>query len=74
MFRQRNLKTTDSVQAALDELPTGTKRSYYASVLSRFEASKEIAQIMNSRLSATKYRLSQGLKTLSKLLSKEDWL
>ena len=66
-------ETTDAVQAALDELPQEQKevimlRYYHDLKL------KEIAQIMNSRLSATKYRLSQGLKTLSKLLSKEDWL
>lgn len=66
-------ETTDSVQAALDELPQEQKevimlRFYHGLKL------REIAQIMNSKLSATKYRLSHGLKTLSKLLSKEDWL
>lgn len=66
-------ETTDSVQAALDELPQEQKEV----IMLRFYHDlklKEIAQIMNSRLSATKYRLCQGLKTLSKLLSQEDWL
>lgn len=66
-------ETTDSVQAALDDLPQEQKEV----IMLRFYHDlklKEIAQIMNSRLSATKYRLGQGLKTLSKLLSKEDWL
>ncbi len=66
-------EATDFVQAALDELP---KKQKEVIVLRFYHDLKlrEIAQIMNSRLSATKYRLGQGLKTLSKLLSKEDWL
>ena len=67
------LEAIDSVQAALNELPQAQKEV----ILLRFYHDlklQEIAQIMNSRLSVTKYRLGQGLKTLSKLLSKEDWL
>lgn len=66
-------EATDSVQAALNQLPQAQKEV----ILLRFYHDlklREIAQIMNSRLSVTKYRLGQGLKTLSKLLSKEDWL
>lgn len=70
---EEKFETTDSVQTALDELPQEQKEV----IMLRFYHDlklKEIAQTMNSRLSATKYRLGQGLKTLSKLLSKEDWL
>jgi RNA polymerase sigma-70 factor (ECF subfamily) len=66
-------EAADSVQVALNELPQEQKEV----ILLRFYHDlklKEIAQIMNSRLSVTKYRLSRGLETLSKLLSKEDWL
>lgn len=66
-------ETADSVQTALNKLPQAQKEV----ILLRFYHDlklQEIAQIMNSRLSVTKYRLGQGLKTLSKLLSKEDWL
>lgn len=61
------------VQAALKKLPQEQKEV----VILRFYHDlklREIAQITNSRLSTTKYRLGQGLKTLSKLLSKEDRL
>lgn len=70
---EEKIETDDSVQAALNELPQDQKEV----IILRFYHDlklREIAQIMNSRLSATKYRLGQGLKTLSKLLSKEDWL
>ena len=66
-------ETADSVKAALNALPEEQKeviqlRFYHDLKL------KDIAQIMDSGLSVTKYRLNQGLKSLSKLLSKEDWL
>lgn len=70
---ENQFETTDSVQVALSTLPEEQKEV----ILLRFYHNlrlKEIAQIMDSGLSVTKYRLYQGLKTLSKLLTKEDWL
>lgn len=67
------LETAGSLQAAMNRLPEEQKEA----VLLRFCHDlkvREIARIMNSGLSVTKYRLYQGLKTLSKLLSKEDWI
>lgn len=70
---REKVETADSVKAALNALPEEQKeviqlRFYHDLKL------KDIAQIMSSGLSVTKYRLNQGLKTLSRLLSKEDWL
>ena len=70
---EKRWETTDSVQAALNRLPEEQREV----ILLRFYQDlklKEIAQVMSSGLSVTKYRLSQGLKTLSRLLSREDWL
>lgn len=66
-------ETADSIQAALNELPEEQKEVILLRFYHDFKL-KEIARIMSSGLSVTKYRLSQGLKTLSRLLSREDWL
>ena len=69
----KQVDAVDSVQAALKQLPEEQRTV----ILLRFYQDlklKEIAQIVNAGLSVTKYRLYQGLKTLSKLLLKEDWL
>lgn len=63
----------NSIKIALNKLPEEQKEAILLRFYHDFRL-KDIAQIMNSGLSVTKYRLSQGLKTLSKLLSKEDWL
>lgn len=66
-------ETGDMIKTALNQLPEEQKEV----ILLRFYHDlklKEIAQIMDAGLSVTKYRLSQGLKTLEKLLSKEDWI
>jgi RNA polymerase sigma factor (sigma-70 family) len=68
---ENQIEATDSVKLALNELPDEQKEV----ILLRFYHDlklKEIAQIMSSGLSVTKYRLHQGLKTLEKLLPKED--
>lgn len=70
---ENQFETTDSVQVALNQLPEEQKEVILLRFYRDFKL-KEIAQIMSSGLSVTKYRLSQGLKTLSKLLPKEDWL
>ena len=70
---EERVETAESVRAALNALPKEQKEA----VLLRFYHDlkvKEIARIMDSGLSVTKYRLYQGVKTLSRLLSKEDWL
>lgn len=70
---EERVETAESVRAALNALPEEQKEA----VLLRFYHDlkvKEIARIMDSGLSVTKYRLYQGVKTLSRLLSKEDWL
>lgn len=67
------IEETNSVKTALNELPDEQKEVILLRFYHDFKL-KDIAQIMNSGLSVTKYRLGQGLKTLSKLLSKEDWL
>ena len=67
------LEAADAIRTALNELPEEQKKV----ILLRFYHDlklKEIAGIMNSKLSVTKYRLGQAIKALSKLLSKEDWL
>ena len=66
------LETADSVQAALNDLPEEQKEVILLRFYHDFKL-KEIARIMDSGLSVTKYRLSQGLKALSRLLPKEDW-
>ncbi len=66
-------EAAEAIRTALNELPEEQKEV----ILLRFYHDlklKEIAGIMNSKLSVTKYRLSQAIKTLSKLLSKEDLL
>lgn len=66
-------ETGDMIKTALNQLPGDQKEV----ILLRFYHDlklKEIAKIMDAGLSVTKYRLSQGLKTLEKLLSKEDWI
>ena len=70
---EERVEAADSIRSALNVLPEEQKEA----VLLRFYHGlklKEIARIMDSGLSVTKYRLYQGLKTLSKLLSREDWL
>lgn len=70
---EERIETAESVRTALNALPEEQKEA----VLLRFYHDlkvKEIARIMDSGLSVTKYRLYQGVKTLSRLLSKEDWL
>lgn len=70
--RVRRADTAGSVRAALRRLPEEQREV----VLLRFYQDlklKDIAQITDSGLSVTKYRLYQGLKALGKLLSKEDW-
>ncbi|HBM74147.1 MAG TPA: RNA polymerase sigma factor [Clostridiaceae bacterium] len=66
-------EAADCVESALNELPKEQKEVILLRFYHDFKL-KEIAQIMDSGLSITKYRLSQGIKTLSKLLSKEDWI
>lgn len=63
----------NSIQAAMARLPEEQKEVILLRFYHDFKL-KEIAQIINSGLSVTKYRLRQGLKTLSGLLSREDWL
>jgi RNA polymerase sigma factor (sigma-70 family) len=70
---ENQIETTDPVKLALNELPDEQKEVILLRFYHDFKL-KEIAQVMSSGLSVTKYRLSQGLKTLGKLLSKEDWL
>jgi len=65
-------EVADSIKTALTELPDEQRDV----ILLRFYHDlklKDIAQITGSGLSVTKYRLSQGVKAIKKLL-KEDWL
>lgn len=65
-------EVADSVKTALTGLPDEQRDV----ILLRFYHDlklKEIAKITGSGLSVTKYRLSQGVKAIKKLL-KEDWL
>ena len=71
--KENQFETADSIQAALNELPEEQKEVILLRFYHDFKL-REIAQITGSGLSVTKYRLSRGLKTLSKLLSREDWL
>ena len=70
---QERLEASDSVRAALNALPEEQKEAVVLRFYHGFKI-KEIARITGSGLSLTKYRLYQGLKVLSGLLSKEDWL
>ncbi len=65
-------EAADSIKTALTELPDEQRDV----ILLRFYHDlklKDIAQITGSGLSVTKYRLSQGVKAIKKLL-KEDWI
>jgi len=65
-------EVADFIKTALTELPDEQRNV----ILLRFYHDlklKDIAQITGSGLSVTKYRLSQGVKAIKKLL-KEDWL
>jgi RNA polymerase sigma factor (sigma-70 family) len=66
-------EAADCIESALNELPKEPKEVILLRFYHDFKL-KEIAQIMDSGLSITKYRLNHGIKTLSKLLSKEDWI
>ncbi len=68
-----HMEAADYIQKALRLLPKEQKEVILLRYYHGFKL-KDIAQIMNSGLSVTKYRLYRGLKTLSNLLSKEDWL
>ncbi len=70
---REKVETANSVKAALNALPEEQKEVIQLRFYDDLKL-KDIAQIMSSGLSVTKYRLNQGLKTLSKLLSREDWL
>ncbi len=66
-------EAADSIKTALNTLQEEQKEV----ILLRFYHDlklKDIAQIMNCGLSITKYRLGKGLKALSKLLAREDWI
>ena len=66
-------EAADSIRTALGRLPEEQKEVILLRFYHDFTL-REIARITDSGLSVTKYRLHQGLKTLSKLLKKEDWL
>lgn len=70
---ERQIDAADSVQTALKRLPGEQKEVILLHFYHDLKL-EEIAQIMDAGLSVTKYRLYRGLKTLSNLLSKEDWL
>ena len=70
---ENKIEAADCIKTALNKLPEDQKEVIILRFYHDFKL-KDIAQIMNSGLSVTKYRLKHGLKTLSKLLSKEDWL
>ena len=70
---ENKIEAADCIKTALNKLPEDQKEVIILRFYHDFKL-KDIAQIMNSGLSVTKYRLNHGLKTLSKLLSKEDWL
>lgn len=70
---ESRMEAADSVKSALNKLPDEQKEVVLLRFYHDFKL-KEIAQVMSSGLSVTKYRLHQGLKTLSKLLAKEDWI
>lgn len=67
------METTDCIQNAMNWLPKEQKEVILLRYYHDFKL-KDIAKMMGSSLSVTKYRLYRGLKTLSNLLSKEDWL
>lgn len=70
---ENKFETEGSVEAALNQLPEEQKDVILLRFYHDFKL-KDIAKIMNSGLSVTKYRLGRGLKILSTLLSKEDWI